>query len=65
MDQMTVRVEHRVDADPVTAREDGVKLAELIKNQIGVTVAVEVVAPGGIERSVGKMRRIIDNRPKG
>ena len=65
MDQMTVRVEHRVDADPVTAREDGVKLAKLIKNQIGVTVAVEVVAPGGIERSVGKMRRIIDNRPKG
>jgi phenylacetate-CoA ligase len=65
MDQMTVRVEHRVDADPVAAREDGVKLAKLIKNQIGVTVAVEVVAPGGIERSVGKMRRIIDNRPKG
>ena len=65
MDQMTVRVEHRVDADPVAAREDGVKLAKLIKNQIGVTVAVEVVAPGGIERSVGKMRRIIDDRPKG
>ena len=63
MDQMTVRVEHRVDADPVAAREDGVKLAELIKNQIGVTVAVEVVAPGGIERSVGKMRRIVDHRP--
>jgi phenylacetate-CoA ligase len=64
MDQLTVRVEHRVDAEPATAREEGVKLAKLIKNQIGVTVAVDVVPPGGIERSVGKMRRIVDNRPK-
>jgi phenylacetate-CoA ligase len=65
MDQMTVRVEHRVDVDPARASEEGAKLAKLIKNQIGVTVAVDVVPPGGIERSVGKMRRIIDNRPKG
>ena len=64
MDQLTVRVEHRVDAEPGTAREEGVKLAKLIKSQIGVTVAVDVVPPGGIERSVGKMRRIVDNRPK-
>jgi phenylacetate-CoA ligase len=65
MDQMTVRVEHRVDVDPARAPEEGSKLAKLIKNQIGVTVTVDVVAPGGIERSVGKMRRIIDDRPKG
>ncbi len=64
LDQLTVRVEHRVDAEPGTAREEGVKLAKLIKSQIGVTVAVDVVPPGGIERSVGKMRRIVDNRPK-
>jgi phenylacetate-coenzyme A ligase PaaK-like adenylate-forming protein len=35
------------------------------KHQIGVMVAVDVVAPGGIERSVGKMRRIVDDRPRG
>ncbi len=64
MDQLTVRVEHRVAADAATARDQGVYLAKLIKSRIGVTVAVDVVAPGGIERSVGKMRRIVDNRPK-
>jgi phenylacetate-CoA ligase len=65
MDQLTVRVELRVVVDPARAPEEGSKLAKLIKNQIGVTVTVDVVAPGGIERSVGKMRRIIDDRPKG
>ena len=35
----------------------------LVKNSIGVTVAVEVVEPDGVERSVGKMRRIVDQRP--
>jgi phenylacetate-CoA ligase len=65
MDRLTVRVEHRVDADPVVAGEAGADLAGLVKHRIGVTVAVDVVAPGGIERSVGKMRRIVDDRPKG
>ena len=31
-----------------------------MKNTIGVTVAVEVLDPDGVERSMGKMRRIID-----
>ena len=64
MDRMTVRVEHRPDADPRAAQDEGRQLAGLIKNRIGVSVAVEVVPPGGIERSVGKMRRIVDERPR-
>ena len=64
MDRMTVRVEHRPDADPRAAQDEGAQLAVLIKNRIGVSVAVEVVPPGGIERSVGKMRRIVDERPR-
>jgi phenylacetate-CoA ligase len=36
----------------------------LIKSTIGVSVAVEVLAPDGVERSMGKMRRIIDERPR-
>jgi phenylacetate-CoA ligase len=40
-------------------------VAELVKRVIGVTVGVEVVGPFEIERSVGKMRRIVDQRPKG
>lgn len=65
MDRLTVMVERRVDADAATAGQQGARLVALIKDQIGVTVTVDVVAPGGIERSVGKMRRIVDNRPKG
>ena len=33
--------------------------------RIGTTTEVEVRDPGGIERSVGKARRIVDQRPKG
>ena len=44
--------------------EAGEALRRLVKNSIGVTVAVDVVAPGGIERSVGKMKRIVDRRPE-
>jgi phenylacetate-CoA ligase len=64
MDQLTVRVERRPGIDAVVGDQGGAALGKLVKNHIGVTVAVDVVDPGGIERSVGKMRRIIDNRPK-
>ena len=33
-----------------------------IKNTLGVTGAVQVVPTGTIERSTGKMRRVIDQR---
>ncbi|MER5837881.1 hypothetical protein ABT116_46045 [Streptomyces sp. NPDC002130] len=36
----------------------------LVKNKIGVTVEVNVLEPGGLERSIGKARRLIDQRPK-
>jgi phenylacetate-CoA ligase len=38
------------------------RLAGRVKERIGVTAAVRVVAPGAIERSVGKARRILDHR---
>jgi phenylacetate-CoA ligase len=31
---------------------------------IGVTAAVQIVASGGIERSLGKAKRVVDKRPK-
>ncbi|SDJ04877.1 phenylacetate-CoA ligase [Actinokineospora alba] len=63
LDNLTVRVERRETAPFEGAQESGVLLQRLIKNSIGVTVAVEVVEPAGVERSVGKMRRIVDQRP--
>jgi phenylacetate-CoA ligase len=62
MDSLTVRVERRPDAPVEAAEADGRALESLVKNTIGVTVAVRVLDPDGVERSMGKMRRIVDER---
>jgi phenylacetate-CoA ligase len=62
LDSLTVRVERSGGAAPDTARAAGEQVAVQIKNTIGVTVAVEVTEPDSIERSLGKMRRIVDER---
>jgi phenylacetate-CoA ligase len=64
LDEMTVRVERRNDTALDAATAAGADLATLIKNTIGVSVAVAVLEPDGVERSMGKMRRIIDERPR-
>jgi phenylacetate-CoA ligase len=61
-DELTVRVERRPDADAGLAGEYGKALADLVKNSIGVTVGVDVTDPETVERSAGKMRRIVDQR---
>src|SRR3954451_14754757 len=63
LDEMSVRVERRTDAPADDGAAAGAELERLVKASIGVTVDVEVVDPNGIERSVGKMRRIVDERP--
>jgi phenylacetate-CoA ligase len=40
------------------------RAVHLIKAHVGVTATVRAVAPGTIERSQGKARRIIDKRPR-
>ena len=62
LDSMTVRVERRPLAPAADAARAGEALVGLVKATIGVSVVVEVVEPEGIERSVGKMRRIVDER---
>lgn len=62
MDELTVRVERRPDATPESAVAAGRQLAEQCKHALGVTVQVEVVDPDAIERSMGKMRRILNQR---
>ncbi len=62
LDELTVRVERRADATADAGADAGTQLRTLIKNTIGVSVAVDVVDPDGVERSMGKMRRIVDNR---
>ncbi|SDS67893.1 phenylacetate-CoA ligase [Nocardioides scoriae] len=64
LDSMTVLVERREHAPLPVAQEAGVRLRAAVKARIGVSVAVEVVDPDTVERSVGKMRRIVDKRPR-
>jgi phenylacetate-CoA ligase len=63
LDALTVRVERRPDAERAAADEARRTLQMLVKSTIGVSVEVDVLEPDGIERSLGKMRRIIDRRP--
>jgi phenylacetate-CoA ligase len=62
MDELTVRVERREGVDAERATEAGAELAHLVKSNIGITVGVDVVEPQAVERSMGKARRIIDQR---
>ncbi len=63
MDEMLIRVEARPDGFGATGA--GPALALAVKERIGISARVEVLPPGGIERSLGKARRVIDRRPKG
>ncbi|AJK44970.1 phenylacetate--CoA ligase PaaK [Burkholderia plantarii] len=64
LDVMTLNVEPCPHAAADGAQLDSARraLAYDIKALIGVTAVVEVLAPNGIERSVGKARRVIDRR---
>ncbi len=65
LDEMTVRVEIRPSFDTDGAREAaGHRLAQQVKRHLGVSVKVEVVEPYALERSMGKARRIFDERPR-
>jgi phenylacetate-CoA ligase len=64
LDELTVLVERREGVAADAGEAAGAELGRLVKNSIGVSVSVEVVAPDSVERSVGKMRRIVDNRPE-
>lgn len=62
MDALTVRAEAR-DGVPAEQREAAARqIAAAVKDGIGVSVAVEVVDPETLERSVGKIKRIVDLR---
>jgi phenylacetate-CoA ligase len=65
MDEMTVRVEARADATAAARATAADDLARAVKGSVAVTVAVEVVDPDTLERSVGKLRRVIDQRRAG
>ncbi|WP_296663124.1 phenylacetate--CoA ligase PaaK [Paraburkholderia sp.] len=66
LDVMTLNVEPSPESAPDGAALEIARkaLAHDIKALIGVTAIVDVLEVNGIERSVGKARRVIDKRPK-
>jgi phenylacetate-CoA ligase len=68
LDELTVLVEARPEtaaAGQGAVDEAGKALANEIKSRIGISAKIEVRPVGGIERSMGKAKRISDLRPKG
>ncbi|MFJ6737789.1 phenylacetate--CoA ligase PaaK [Streptomyces sp. NPDC091279] len=62
LDALTVRAEARPGAGP-EVRDAAVRaVTAAVKDGIGVSVTVEIVEPESLERSVGKIRRIVDLR---
>jgi phenylacetate-CoA ligase len=65
MDEMEVLVEASPDGAQTDTRQASAgELAHLVKNLIGVTARITVTDPGGVERSQGKARRVVDKRAR-
>jgi phenylacetate-CoA ligase len=62
MDELAVRVEARPEVSPESWEALAAAARAAVKERIGVTTTVEIVAPSTLERSVGKLRRILDQR---
>src|ERR1700760_3340178 len=66
MDEMVVLAEARHghwDGSGLTVHAE--KVSAFIKNTIGISADVKIVAPETLERSLGKAKRVYDKRPKG
>jgi phenylacetate-CoA ligase len=64
LDELEVVVQTRTMLSPEAAMTLAKRAVHHIKAQVGVTTKVRAVAPGTIERSQGKAKRVIDKRPR-
>jgi phenylacetate-CoA ligase len=62
LDALAVHVEAADAAAFAAGARAADALVQQVKSMIGISVRVEVRAPGSIERSVGKAKRVIDKR---
>jgi phenylacetate-CoA ligase len=63
MDDVAVHVEVKPDYyNPASIVGEAAIVAVRIKDTVGLTTRVVIEAPGAIERSVGKARRVVDRR---
>jgi phenylacetate-CoA ligase len=59
LDELTVLAEATPDADIEAA---AARVVAAVSGTIGVTVGAKILKPGALERSTGKMKRVIDQR---
>jgi len=67
MDELAVLVELKPEyatTGEADRRQAAQALAQAVKSFVGVSAEVRVVPVGGVERSIGKAKRVIDKRPK-
>jgi phenylacetate-CoA ligase len=65
MDELTVQVEAAAaDSTPEQRDAMAAALRTKVKDRVGVTIRVEVLDPHALERSLGKAKRISDQRPR-
>ncbi|GAA2566380.1 phenylacetate--CoA ligase PaaK [Pseudonocardia hydrocarbonoxydans] len=64
LDALGVRVEARPDASPTDRVTAAAALVTAVKDTVGVTVTCEVLDPDTLERSVGKLKRLYDERTR-
>jgi phenylacetate-CoA ligase len=64
LDDLLVRVEARDLLDADSQGQVSGALALRLKGMCGLSADIEIAGPGGIERSMGKARRVIDKRPR-
>ncbi len=62
LDELTVLVETHAEIPEAHRSELAARVVARVKDRVGTTCRVEVRGPGGIERSVGKARRVVDQR---
>ena len=64
LDEIAVNVELKPEHASADPRPPARALEHAIKTFIGVSASVNVQAQGAIERSIGKAKRVVDQRPK-
>ncbi|WP_240322657.1 AMP-binding protein [Austwickia chelonae] len=62
MDELTIHIERRPEASDDEATSAAKELQHLVKSRIGSSARIAVADPGTLPRSMGKLRRIYDNR---
>jgi len=62
LDELTVQVEAHASVPEADREALGTQLVGLVKDTVGTSVRVEVLAPHALERSLGKAKRISDRR---